>query len=95
MKKLFSVLSILVFVFMGCAKDNIIEIEGRVAVKGTSPHTYLNIKDTKSQKSYKIQNQAEFDLMYKQNQNVKIKAVLIKEPIGPGFPAVIEVIEVK
>lgn len=81
--------------FIGCAQDNIMELEGRVAVKGSSPHTYLSIKDSKSQKSYKIQNQTEFDLMKKQNQIVKVKAVLIKEAIGPGFPAVIEVVEAK
>ncbi len=81
--------------FFGCAQDNTIELEGRVAMKGSSPHTYLSIKDSKSQQSYKIQNQAEFDLMIKQNQTVKVKAVLIKDAIGPGFPAVIEVVEVK
>jgi len=81
--------------FIGCAQDNMIELEGRVAVKGSSPHTYLSIKDSKSHKSYKIQNQEKFDLMKKQNQTVKIEAILIKEAIGPGFPAVIEVVEVK
>ena len=71
------------------------ELEGRVAMKGSAPHTYLSIKDSKSQKSYKIQNQAEFDLMKKQNQTVKLKAVVIKEAVGPGFPAIIKVVEVK
>jgi uncharacterized protein YcfL len=93
MKKAFLILSIMAFI--GCAKDNVIEIEGRVAMKGPSPHAYLSIKDIKSLKSYKIQNQAEFDLMNKQNQILKVKAVLLKEAVGPGFPAVIEVIEVK
>ena len=93
MKKMVLILSFLGFI--GCAQDNIMDIEGRVAMKGSSPHTYLTIKDTKSQKSYKIHNQAKFDLMTKQNQTIKIKAVLIKEAVGPGFPAVIEVVEVK
>jgi len=82
-------------VLMGCAQENMMELEGRVAVKGTEPHTYLSIKDTKTQKSYKIQNQAQFNLMNKQNQTLKVKAVLIKEAIGPGFPAVVEVVEVQ
>jgi hypothetical protein len=89
---------IIILTFLGltaCAQDNVIELEGRVAMKGSSPHTYLSIKDSKSQKSYKIQNQAKFDLMKKQNQMVKVKAVLIKEAVGPGFPAVIEVVEVQ
>jgi len=94
MKKIFIVLS-LIGLFVGCAQDHIMEIEGRVAVKGSEPHTYLSIKDTKTQTSYKISNQAKFDLAKKQNQTVKVKAVLIKEAIGPGFPAVIEVVEVQ
>jgi len=93
MKKILIALSLIGFI--GCAQDNVMELEGRVAVKGSSPHTYLSIKDSTSQKSYKIQNQTEFDLMKKQNQTLKVKAVLIKEAIGPGFPAVIEVVEVK
>lgn len=85
----------LIGLLMGCAQDNVMELEGRVAMKGSEPHTYLTIKDTKSQKSYKIQNQDKLDLMKKQNQTVKVKALLIKEAIGPGFPAVVEVVEVK
>ena len=93
MKKL-----IILLTFLGltaCAQENMMELEGKVAMKGSEPHTYFSIKDSKSQKSYKIQNQAKFDLMQRQNQTVKVKAVLVKEAIGPGFPAVIEVIEVK
>ena len=89
---------IIILVFwglLGCAQENMMELEGRVAMKGSAPHTYLSIKDSKSQKSYKIQNQAEFDLMKKQNQTVKLKAVVIKEAVGPGFPAIIKVVEVK
>ena len=93
MKKLIIGLSLIGFI--GCAQDNTMELEGRVAMKGPSPHTYLSIKDSKSHKSYKIQNQEKFDLMSKQNQTVKVEAILIKEAIGPGFPAVIEVVEVK
>jgi len=93
MKKILIGLSLIGFI--GCAQDNIMELEGRVAVKGSSPHTYLSIKDSTSQKSYRIQNNESFDLMNKQNQTVKVKAVLIREAVGPGFPAVIEVVEVK
>jgi len=85
----------LIGLLRGCAPDHVMELEGRGAGKGSEPHTYLSIKDTKSQKSYKIQNQAKFDLMKKQNQTIKVKAVLIKEAIGPGFPAVVEVVEVQ
>ncbi|GIT97459.1 hypothetical protein [Sulfurovum sp. TSL1] len=94
MKKILIGLS-LIGLLVGCAQDNILELEGRVAMKGSSPHAYLSIKDMKTQTSYKIQNQAKFDLAKKQNQTVKVKAVLVKEAIGPGFPAVIDVVEVE
>ena len=93
MKKIVIGLSIMGFI--GCTQNNTIELEGRVAMKGSSVHTYLNIKDIKSKKNYKIQNQEQFDLMQKQNQTVKVKVKLIKEAIGPGFPAIVEVLEVK
>ena len=93
MKKIIIALSF--FGFIACVQSNTMEIEGRLAVKGSSPHTYLSIKDAKNNISYKIQNQEKFDLMKKQNQTVKVKAVLIREAVGPGFPAVIEVVEVK
>ncbi|RLD40312.1 MAG: hypothetical protein DRI88_13760 [Bacteroidetes bacterium] len=80
---------------MGCTQSNDLDLEGRLAVKGSSIHTYLVIEDQKSHKNYKIQNKESFNLMKRQKQTVKIKAKLVKEAIGPGFPAVIEVVEVK
>lgn len=93
MKKLIIGLSLIGVI--GCTQDNIIELEGRVAVKGSSPHTYLSIKDSKSHKSYKIQNHEKFGLMQKQDQTVKVKATVLKEAIGPGFPAVIKIVEIE
>lgn len=93
MKKIVIGLSIMGFI--GCAQNNTMELEGRVAMKGSSVHTYLNIKDIKSNKSYRIQNQESFELMQKQNQTVKVKVKLIKKAIEPGFPAVVEVLEVR
>lgn len=93
MKKLILVLSLIGII--ACAQDDFIEVEGRIAVKGSSPHTYISIKDNKSHKSYKIKNYEKFGLMQKQNQTVKVKATLLKEAIGPGFPAVIEVVKIQ
>ncbi len=93
MKKI--VIGLTIMGFIGCAQNNTMELEGRVAMKGSAVHSYLNIRDIKSNKSYRIQNQEQFDLMQKQNQTVKVKVKLIKEAIGPGFPAIVEVLEVK
>jgi len=78
----------------GCAENNTMILEGRIAAKGSAPHSYLSIQDKKTSKTYKILNVKESGLSKKQNQQVKLKAKLLKEAIGPGFPAVIEVIEV-
>jgi len=88
------IIGFIVMGFIGCAQNNMMELEGRLAVKGSSVHTYLNIKDIKSNKNYKIQNQESFDLMQKQNKTVKVKVRFIKDAIGPGFPAVVEVLEI-
>jgi len=83
------------FVIVGCADNNVtIDLEGRVATKGSAPHSYLSIQDKKTSKIYKISNAKELDLVKNQNQQIKLKAKLLKEAIGPGFPAVIKVIEV-
>lgn len=93
MKKLILVLSLIGII--GCAQDDFIEVEGRISVKGSGPHTYIIIKDKKSHESYKIKNHEKFGLMQKQNQTFKVKAMLLKEAIGPGFPAVIDIMEIE
>jgi len=93
MIKIISALSI--FILVGCTQSESMELKGRVAMKGTSSHTYLTIYDTRTKKSYKILNKESFDLLNCQNQTIQLKAKLIKEAIGPGFPAVIEVTAVK
>ena len=41
MKKIFMGVS-LIGLFVGCAQDNMMELEGRVAMKGSEPHTYFS-----------------------------------------------------
>jgi len=88
-------LGLMVLGLLGCTQGNSMELKGRIAMKGFSQHTYLTIYDKSSKQSYKIQNKEKFDLMKRQNQTVTLKARLIKKAVGPGFPAVIEVVEVK
>jgi len=84
-----------IIVLMGCAQSESMELQGRVAMKGSATHAYLTIYDQKTHKSYQIENKEAFDLIHKQNQTIKLEAKLVKKAIGPGFPAVIEVIKVK
>jgi uncharacterized lipoprotein NlpE involved in copper resistance len=94
MKKSILIL-MMIFSFIGCANSMDMDLEGKIAVKGSEPFSYLSIKDEKTSKNYKIENKESFDLMHQQNKVVKIKAELVKEAVGPGFPAVIKVLEVK
>jgi len=80
--------------FVACAKNDTLNIEGKLSVKGTSVHTYLNIKDIHTQKNYKIQNKNSFDLINKQNQTIAIQAKLIQTSKNLTLPSLIEVIEI-
>ncbi len=93
MKK--TILAIAALGFAGCVNSQNIELEGKIALKGSQPHTYLVLEDQKTLKDYKIANSSQFNLINKQNQIVKVEAKLLKKPVGPGFPAVIEVVSVK
>ena len=80
--------------FVACAKNDSLSIEGKLSVKGTSIHTYLNIKDIHTQKNYKIQNNNSFDLMNKQNQTIHIEATLIQASKVSTFPSLIKVVKI-
>jgi len=93
MKK--SLLPILALTLLGCANGSLVDIEGKVAMYGSMPHTFLAIKDSKNHKYYKISNSKDFNLMNMQNKIIKVKAKILKQKIGPGFPAIIEVVKIK
>jgi len=93
MKK--SIMALLALSLFGCANSSLVEIEGKIAVYGSMPHTFLAIKDSKNHKYYKIKNAKDFNLQNMQNRVIKVKAKILKKKIGPGFPAVIEVVELK
>ncbi len=64
---------------------NSIEISGVVKVKGSTPHTYLVIEDTKTNKNYQIKNTQKHYLEQKQNQEVKVKAKVVKKSSRSWF----------
>ena len=81
---------------LGCSSSgNSFILKGKIAVYGSGPHTYVGIKDSKSNRIFKIANASKFNLNRLQNSIVKIEAKLEKKPIGPGFPAVVSVIKIE
>ncbi len=95
MKKYIIFSTLALGVTMGCTPNNDLQLEGGLFMKGSVPHSYMVIEDQKSHKSYKIRNPEKFNLAKKQKEVVKIKAKFLKKSIGPGWPAVIEVIELE
>jgi len=73
---------------------NGMEIVGKIKVKGSSPHTYLVIEDINTKKSYQIKNATDFNLTNRQNQILKLDVNITQKALGPGFPAVVEVLKI-
>ena len=94
MKKIF-ILLLGVWSFVACSEGDTADVTGRIAMKGSSVHTYLVIKDTKTHKALKINNYKVFNLAQRQNEIVTLNVKLVKKAVGPGFPAEVEVVEVK
>ena len=93
MKKIIPILATLSF--FGCSSNGVFNIKGKISMYGSVPHTYIGIKDSKSQKIFKISNVSKFNLQNLQNHIVNIEVKLEKKPIGPGFPAVVRVIKIQ
>jgi predicted transcriptional regulator len=96
MKKFVTFLLSTASIFALSAKQNLtnLTIEGKIAIYGNEPHTYIAIKDISNKKLYKIENAKDYNLQNLQNRVVKIKAIKLKESIGSIKPAVIKVVEI-
>jgi hypothetical protein len=77
-----------------CAENNVFTIKGQVFLKGSEPHTYVTIEESRTHHIYKIINPKKFNLLHKQKKIITIKAKRTKKAIGPGFPDEIEVLSV-
>ena len=91
-----AILLIFTLAFLGCSNSNsLVQIKGKISIHGSMPHTFLAIRDSKNHKYYKINNSKDFSLQNMQNRVIEIKAKILKKRVGPGFPAIIEIVEVK
>jgi len=96
MKKLLSLLLAGTALFAMTAKQQntpTVTINGKIGVYGNEPHTFVAIKNSNSNTLYRIENAKGYNLDKLQNKTVTIKAIKIKDKVGPGFPAVIKVVE--
>ncbi|HFQ62525.1 MAG TPA: hypothetical protein ENK39_09550 [Epsilonproteobacteria bacterium] len=93
-KKIF-LLGLTMLSIVSCSEGDTADVTGRIAMKGSSIHTYLVIEDAQTHKALKINNYKVYHLERRQNEIVTLKVKLIKKAIGPGFPAEVEVVEVK
>ena len=77
------------------AKRESMVITGKVHMLGGGRMSRLSITDSTSGISYTIANPSSFALDSKQNQTIQLTAKLLKKAVGPGFPAVVEVLSIK
>ena len=64
----------------GCTNHaKTLELEGAIYLKGSAPHTYLVLEDTRSHRMYRIANPTAFDLIHRQRQRVKVEAKLLDD----------------
>ncbi len=94
MKERVSLLALGALLLGACMNGQNIEVEGRVKYVGSTPHHYLALEDTK-QHLFKISNPQAFGVDKLQNHKIKAKVQLIKEAVGPGFPAVVKIISIE
>jgi hypothetical protein len=71
-----------------------LEISGRIAVKGSSIHTYLTIASSRNHLIYKITNPNDFDLYNNQDKIINIRAEIVEEA-STHTPAIVRVISLQ
>ncbi len=70
--------------------DGLTEITGKLSVKGSAPHTML-VLTTSRGTEYEIVGELEAQLRKEyQYRTVTLKGEVVKQAIGPGFPAQFE-----
>jgi hypothetical protein len=85
---------IVMFLSIGCASEKTKVISGYITVKGNAPHSYIVIEDKKNHNEYKIKNAKAFNLAHRQREKLTMEVSWIKDAVGPGFPAVIKVVNI-
>lgn len=70
-----------------------LKVAGRVAVKGNEPHTYLVL--VSDSREYKLVGPLQ-EKIWKtyQGQRIRVRGRIVREALGPGFPAELEVLEI-
>lgn len=74
--------------------DGLIELTGKLSVKGSEPHTMLVLTTSRGE-AYQIVGDLEAVLRGNfQYRTVTLRGEVVKEAIGPGFPAQFEAVEI-
>ncbi len=92
-KKVVSAVWFPVIVILVCGGCTSLVFRGKVTVKGSEPHTYLVLvaKDTE----YKLVGRLQEKIWQQyQGRTIEVRGEIIKDAIGPGFPAELEVTEI-
>ena len=82
-----------IFLLSACDANKSATIKGTIKYVGAAPHNYLALEDS-NHHIFKVDNPQDFNLKSKQNQRVIAKVKLLKKPVGSGFPAVIQIVDI-
>ena len=78
----------------GEEEDGLTEITGKLSVKGSAPHTML-VLTTSGGREYQIVGDLEAELRDEyQYRTVTLKGEVVKQAVGPGFPAQFEAVKI-
>ena len=87
----FVAVAMLAPVFLGGCSS--VKIAGRVAVKGSEPHTYLVL--VSNGQDYKLVGPLRDEIWKSfQGRRIRVRGRIVREARGPGFPAELEVLEI-
>ena len=89
LSRLFSVF-IAALALFGLASCLSMTLQGRISVKGNEPHTYLALSTGESE--YSLVGPLRDSLLKQyQGKYLKVRGEIVKEALGPGYPAEFEV----
>ncbi len=94
MYKTASFLVTLILIAAGTSSCRSVTFHGKVAVRGSEPHTYLSLLSAdKGEAALVGPLRDEIEANY-QGRYIKVEGRVVKKAAGPGFPAELEVIRI-
>ena len=94
MAKRLSIIAGFILLAAGVSACRSATFQGKVAVRGSEPHTYLSLLSEEGRDAALVGPlAAEIEANF-QGRYIRVEGRIVKEATGPGFPAEIEVVKI-